>query len=114
MESSGEVPTGRSVVGVRFRRRDTRGSGPWASGFEGTATLVVDGAEQGSVDVPFVMHIISSLGPSVGYDHGSPVSDRYGDALPFEGHLERVDIQLVSERDAGAAAAGERSGMSRQ
>ena len=60
------------------------------------------------------MRIISSLGPSVGYDHGSPVSDRYDDTFPFEGTLEQVDIQLVSERAPDTAAAEARETMSRQ
>ena len=52
------------------------------------------------------MHIISSLGPSVGHDHGSPVSDRYHDEFRFQGTLEQVDITLVSARTAEADAAG--------
>ena len=61
--------------------------------------------------------MISSVGPSVGYDHGSPVSDDYDGPFPFEGQLERVDIQLVSERRNDAAedaAADARATMARQ
>jgi arylsulfatase len=105
VESSRPVPTGPSTVGVRFRRRDSD---------TGAATLVVDGAECGSVEIPFVMRIISSLGPSVGFDHGSQVSDRYDGPFPFEGVLERVDIQLVSGRPVDASAAEARATMSRQ
>ena len=65
--------------------------------------------------VPFVMFIVSSIGPSVGYDHGSPVSDRYAGAFPFAGRIDRVDIQLVSTRgEAGNAIADERATMARQ
>jgi arylsulfatase len=106
-ESDRTVPEGASVVGVRFRR----------TGKGGNATLVIDGEECGQVEFPFAMRIISSLGPSVGYDHGSPVSDRYSDEFAFAGRLERVDIQLVSERPADAeanAAAAERATMSQQ
>jgi arylsulfatase len=101
-----DVPDGDSVVGVRFRR----------TGEGGHATLVVDGEECGSVDIPFVMRMISSVGPSVGYDHGSPVSREYDGAFPFEGAIECVDIQLISERAAEAAnaQATERATMSRQ
>ena len=42
------------------------------------------------------MRMMSSVGASVGYDDGSLVSNRYQDAFPFEGTIERVDIQLVS------------------
>ena len=107
VESSAPVPVGRSVVGVRFRR----------DGESGHATLHIDGTECGRIDVPFVMRIISSLGPSVGRDHGSPVSDRYTGDFPFAGHLEQVVIQLVpgSRGDAaGNAAADQRATMARQ
>ncbi len=111
VESTREVPTGSSVVGVRFRRAGRGG------GNGGHAVLVIDGAECGTLDVAFAMRIISSLGPSVGYDHGSPVSNRYVDAFPFEGTLDRVEIQLVSESRSDAAAnavADERAAMGRQ
>ncbi|MCB1017734.1 MAG: sulfatase-like hydrolase/transferase, partial [Acidimicrobiales bacterium] len=112
VESDVPVPTGRSVVGVRFRR----------SGDTAVATLVVDGADAGSVDVPFAMRIMSSVGPSVGYDHGSPVSRRYDDEFAFSGTLERVDISLVKPgdgpaaraQDAEDAATDQRSTMARQ
>ncbi len=63
------------------------------------------------------MRMISSVGASVGRDHGSPVSRRYVEENPFTGHLERVDIELLSLRPAEAAAATtaeERTTMARQ
>ena len=63
------------------------------------------------------MRMISSVGASVGHDHGSPVSKRYADENPFRGHLERVDIALLTVRKAEAidlAAADERATMARQ
>jgi hypothetical protein len=107
VESEREVPVGPSVVGVRFRR----------TGKTGTATLVVDGADCGAIEIPFVMRMMSSVGPSIGYDHGSPVSGMYDGAFPFEGRLERVDIQLISEPRGDAAdlaAAEARAAMARQ
>jgi arylsulfatase A-like enzyme len=102
-----DVPVGASVVGVRFRR----------TGKNGTATLVIDDVECGTVDIPFVMRMISSIGPSIGYDHGSRVSNEYDGEYRFEGTLARVDIQLVSERSAEAAQSAEadaRATMARQ
>jgi arylsulfatase len=90
------VPVGASQVGVQLRR----------SGRGGEATVVVDGVAGGSVELPFVMQVISSIGPSVGFDHGSQVSPMYTGPSPFEGELHRVDIQLV-QRAAPAAAAAE-------
>jgi len=96
---------GPVVVGVRFRR----------SGSSGTATLVIEGAEVGTLAIPFVMRMIASVGASVGYDHGSPVSRAYDDEFPFAGTLERIDIQLVSPGPADEAAAVDaRAAMSRQ
>jgi len=108
-ESGIAVPVGPSVVGVRFRR---------AQAGNGTATLTINGTACGQAEIPFVMFIISSIGPSVGYDHGSPVSDRYASPFTFEGTLDRVEIQIVSARSAAAEAANAdaiaRAEMSRQ
>jgi arylsulfatase len=105
--SEGPVPEGRSVVGVQFRR-----IGPG-----GEATLVLDDVPAGSLSVPFAMTMMSSVGPSVGYDHGSPVSDRYAAPFPFEGVLDRLDITLIRqslEADTAQAEAAERAAMTRQ
>jgi arylsulfatase len=93
VRSDVEVPVGPSVVGVRFRRGDVGGS----------ATLVVDGAEAGAIEVPFVMLMLSSVGASVGHDRGSAVSPDYAAPFPFEGTLDRVDIDLQTVRPAHAA-----------
>jgi arylsulfatase len=98
------VPIGATVVGIRFRR----------NGRSGTATLLVDGAACGTVDVPLVLGILSSIGPSIGLDHGSAVSDAYQAPFAFEGTLERLDIQLLSQAGSDVDAAHERSSMSRQ
>ncbi len=59
--------------------------------------------------------MMSSIGPSIGFDHGSAVSDRYVTPLPFAGDLQRIDIQLLSNRPtAEATDADERATMSRQ
>ena len=107
VESTVPVPTGRSLVGVEFRR----------TGRGGEATLVVDGAKCGAVEIPFVMKVISSMGASVGFDHGLPVSRRYSDGFAFAGTLHTVEISLRSPRqgeDADTARAEGRAGMSRQ
>ncbi|HLH27419.1 MAG TPA: arylsulfatase, partial [Acidimicrobiales bacterium] len=101
------VPAGPSRVGVRFRRQG-RGA---------RAELLVDGAPAGEMEVPFAMTLISSVGPSVGYDHGSPVSDRYSGPFPFEGTLHQLEVDVLgaseAERQDGLAA-DERAAMARQ
>jgi arylsulfatase len=98
------VPVGTSAIGVRFRR----------SGKGGQATLVIDGRESGTLSLPFAMTMISSVGPSIGYDHGSPVSERYRGHFPFEGRLTRLDVSLVRGGNPGGAEAEERAAMARQ
>jgi arylsulfatase len=106
--SSVPVPAGAAVVGVDLRR----------AGTSGTATLVIDDQRCGDVAIPFVMHMISSIGPSVGYDHGSAVSDLYDAPNPFAGELDRIDVQLVRPGSPAAeraeAEVDERQTMSRQ
>jgi arylsulfatase len=78
---------------------------------------VIDGSDRGTVSIPFVMTLISSVGPSVGYDHGSPVSSRYRGPFPFEGQLSRLDVALVrntGDEDALGGQAAEREAMARQ
>ena len=105
VESEAPVPVGPSVVGVQFLRR----------GRAGEATLVIDGRPSGSMSVPFAMTMISSVGPSVGYDHGSPVSERYDGPFPFEGELDRLEINLARQPTSARDAEGaERAAMSRQ
>ena len=86
VRSTGPVPVGSSVVGVEFRRGKTGGS----------AALLIDGEPCGTLEVPFVMRMISSTGMSLGRDHGSPVSDEYQGEFPFEGTLHRLDVHLVT------------------
>ena len=107
VESEETVPVGPSVVGVRFRR----------TGKSGEATLLIDDLACGTMAVPFAMTMISSVGPSIGYDHGSPVSERYTGHFPFEGRLVRLDVNLVRAAtgdEAARAEADERAAMSRQ
>ncbi len=98
VESDIAVPEGPSTLGIRFRRLGVEELGTDGLGTEGQATLVVDGSDCGTLRIPFVMRIISSLGPSVGADHGSPVSNRYAGSFPFRGVIHRVDIELLPTR----------------
>jgi arylsulfatase len=110
LESTKKVPAGAVEVGVRFRRESRAGR----------ATLVVNGDDVGEMVVPFAMRMFSSVGPSVGYDHGSPVSEMYRerrDGFPFSGKLEYVEITLVApspQVESEVQAVEKRSGFGRQ
>ncbi|MEI2638672.1 MAG: hypothetical protein V9F03_06715 [Microthrixaceae bacterium] len=82
----------RVELTVRVRR---------GTGREATAALLIDGVECGSVDIPMYLSIMSSVGASVGYDHGSPVSLRYDSTYPFTGTLHQIDIELIPPQDQG-------------
>ena len=105
LESEVEVPVGESTLVARVRRGD---------GMAGSMSLEVDGQPAGSAELSLFMRMMSSVGPSVGYDHGSPVSNRYEAPFPFAGKLHEVVIQLRSPRDLAAQAAEAAAGMSRQ
>ncbi|MDQ3106469.1 MAG: sulfatase-like hydrolase/transferase, partial [Actinomycetota bacterium] len=104
VESSMEVPVGSSELTVRFRRL-----GP-----NGTVAIEIDGAPCGEAELPLYMRMMSSVGPSIGYDHGSPVSIRYAAPFAFTGSLQSVVIQVSPERANDAVAATARAEMSRQ
>ncbi|HVV75759.1 MAG TPA: arylsulfatase [Mycobacteriales bacterium] len=95
--SEAEVPVGTSEVGLRFTRQ----------GGEGDFELRFGDTVVGSCHVPFAMRIMSSIGHSVGYDHGSAVSTRYESPNHFAGTLHEVVIETgkVERADAEAAAA---------
>ncbi len=104
LESTEEVPEGPSVLGARFRRARR----------DADVTLTIDGRDVGSLHLPFVMRIFSTIAMGIGRDHGSPVSKRYVDDFAFDGTIERVDIQLISQDDAEHKEAAAREGMARQ
>jgi arylsulfatase len=105
IESSIEVPRGEARLGVKVRR---------ASGRAGAATIEIDGVECGAAKLPLLMGVISSVGASVGEDHGSAVSARYDAPFTFSGTLHEVAIQVNPERSAAADAAHATEGMARQ
>ena len=105
LESNIEVPTGDSTLVAKFRRSD---------GMAGAMSLEIDGQPAGSADLSLFMRMMSSVGPSVAYDHGSAVSNRYEAPFPFIGQLHEVVIQLLSPKDLAAQQAEAASEMSRQ
>ena len=105
VESDAEIPSGDVQVGIRLRRLD---------GFAGTATLSVDGRDAGHADLALFMRMMSSIGPSIGADHGSAVSDRYAAPFPYGGTLHEVVIQASPDRFGDTTATTARAEMSRQ
>ena len=105
VESETEIPEGDSILTVTFRRGEGR-----AGSFE----LKVNDTPSGRADLPLYMRMVSSIGQSIGSDHGSQVSTRYSGAFPFTGTLHEIVIQLLSRGAPGTKEAVARTENARQ
>ena len=105
VESDREVPAGDSTLRARFCR---------GGGQTGWIELAIDGVDCGRGDTALFMRMISSVGSSIGYDHGSAVSRSYRAPFPFAGTLHEIVIEVAQPRVNGAAEAEARAEMSRQ
>lgn len=99
IDSTLDVPSGTSVVGVEFRRAKK----------DATVALLVNNQKVGELHIPAIMRMISSVGASIGRDEGSTISKRYADEFTFRGKIHRLDIQLLSENRAEASVNAETS-----
>ena len=105
LESDVAVPAGDSTLTVKLRR---------GAGMAGMMALEINDQPTGETDLPLFMRMMSSVGPSVGYDHGSAVSTRYEAPFPFAGKLHEIVIQLLSRQDVESQAAEAAVEMGRQ
>ena len=105
LESAIPIPDGNATLQVTFER---------TSRTAGWCELAIDGRPVGRAELPFMMRMVSSVGASVGYNHGSAVSERYDAPFAFEGTLHEVIIELPQRRDTNDAQATARSEMARQ
>ncbi len=95
-----EVGPGEHVLGLRYDHHEEQ---------RGTAHLLVDGAEVGSVEVPsftLTRWAITGEGLCCGFQFGLPVSPRYRTPFRFTGELRRVVIEVDGQelRDPVAEA----------
>lgn len=87
MESP-KLPKGETKLGFRFDH---------AGDFKGKGTLYVNGEKVDEVDMPQTHSATFSLSESfdVGVDHGTQVSTAYSGHYPFQGGLDRVQVNLI-------------------
>jgi arylsulfatase len=102
---SGPLGPGDHELGLRLRRGE---------GMAGSVELVVDGDPAGRAELTLFMRMMSSIGPSIGEDHGSPVSTRYRAPYRFGGVLHEIVVQSSPERFGDVAAAHARAESARQ
>ena len=105
VESELEIPAGDVSLSVHMER-DSRTTG-WVE-------VSIDGEPCGRAEIPFYMRMISSVGSSIGEDHGSAVSARYQAPFAYTGTLHEVVIQLPQRTSRSAQAATATSEMARQ
>ena len=101
-----ELPATRCLAGVRIAR----------AGRSGTATLMIDGVDVGSVEIAQMATMVSSTGMDVGRSI-APVCDDYVPPFVFDGELRSVTFEIASSRardTAREAAVGERVVMGQQ
>ncbi len=105
IESDIELPGGEVELVARLRR---------GAGMAGSASIEIDGRTVGSAELALFMRMISSIGASVGSDHGSPVSERYAAPFEFTGTLHELVVQSSPEKYRDITDAHTRAEMSRQ
>ncbi len=104
VESELPVPEGPSTLAVRLRRTNRTA---------GDLSIAIDGRDCGRAELPFMMRSISLLSDSIGFDHGSPVSEHYEGSFDFTGEIHEVVIELGA-RSAADAETAARTEMARQ
>ncbi|MDH4169964.1 MAG: arylsulfatase [Acidimicrobiia bacterium] len=104
LESSIEVPAGDCTLAVHLERDVSAG---WVE-------LSIDGKACGRAAIPLYLSTFTSVGASVGEDHGSAVSARYTAPFAFAGTLHDVTVQLPDGRDASRDDATAKSEWARQ
>ena len=82
------VPTGECSLGVNFIRK----------GRKGMITLTIGQKECGSIQVPYVMRMISSTGLDIGRNSLSPITEDYNAPFNFTGMIKKVHIKLPRYR----------------
>jgi arylsulfatase len=104
VESSIEVPADDCTLAVHLER----------DGSAGRVEVSIDGQACGWEIIPLYLVTFTSVGVSVGEDHGSAVSARYSAPFAFTGTLHDITIQLPDGRDVSSDDATAKSEWSRQ
>jgi arylsulfatase len=82
---------GKRTIQLNFER---------TASYAGRASLTIDGAAAGVVDIPRTWPIHgTTAGLNCGLDAGAPVSDAYERSFPFTGRCLRLTVQLENDLD---------------
>ncbi|MEO6045421.1 MAG: hypothetical protein ABIQ47_16090, partial [Tepidiformaceae bacterium] len=100
-----DLAPGDHVIEARFDKTDRT---------TGSLVLLLDGAELGTTEIPFIVRMLGSTGLDIGCDRLSTVVDDYKGPFAFEGAIRRATFQIRSERDKTDIAVIARMEMSRE
>lgn len=89
VRSESTIPSDATELAVRFERTGSRTA---------QAEVRIDGEAAGSVDVPYMMRMMSSIGASIGTGNNSPVSPEYAGPFPFAGTLHELVVEVDPSR----------------
>ena len=99
-----DLAPGRHELVARFDRADKGGM----------LTLVVDGDDRTSLEIPTLVRMLGSTGLDVGRDGLSPVVDDYEPPFAFTGTIERITFEIRSRADAAEVAASARAELAKE
>ena len=99
-----QLAPGRHVLSARFDR-----TGPG-----GVLTIVADGGDLASVEIPWIVRMLGSTGMDIGLDRLSEVVDDYRGPNPFTGRIERFVVELRSRMAPEDVATTARVEMARE
>jgi arylsulfatase len=82
------VPIGECSIGVNFLRK----------GSIGTISLRIGEEECGTIQVPYILRMISSTGFDIGRNSLSPITVDYKAPFKFKGKIKKINIKLPRYR----------------
>lgn len=82
------VPTGECRIGVNFVRKERKG----------IISLTINEEDSGSIQIPYIMRMISSTGFDIGRNSLSPITDDYKAPFEFTGIIKKIKIKLPRYR----------------
>ncbi len=100
----GDRATGRHELAARFER----------TGKGGTLTLVIDGADRSTTEIPKIVRMLGSTGLDVGRDGLSPVVDDYVAPFAFTGTIDRITFAIRGRTTAADVVATARAELSKE
>ena len=87
VHSNAEVPVGEVVIGARLEGTKV--------GAPGRLTLLIDGTEAGSVEIPRISRGVGNAPADIGLDRPAAVSDSYQAPFAFSGTIHALNIELT-------------------